>query len=221
MAHAKNLFQLSKEEVVSAVADGLKWSPDMRRRFESIPAAPCGAQLLKWSREAIINWIGNSLRRKEQKRATDYMMRMLHNFRLHFYFDHFLGKHIDFPVNDAFLRLDEMARPRFLAHVALWFHARAFIDRPLPFPRALAHVVMWFDDPLKFPSHKQPEKVLPVFLPAQLRRFMWGFVDSTARKLVQETSPDKWKTSPAAAAHMRHRVIGGYFSSVEVRPSAA
>ena len=199
MTHAENLFLLPKEEVVSAVADGLKWSPDMRRRFESIPDAPCGAQLLRWSREGIINWIGTGLNRKEQKRAADYMMQMLHNFRHHFYFDHYLGKHADFPVNGAaLLRLDEISRPRILAHVALWFDARAFVDRPLPFP-----------------SHSQPEKVLPVFLPAQLRRFLRGFVCFTARKLVQETSPDKWKT------HMRHRVIGGYFSSVEVRPLAA
>jgi hypothetical protein len=124
-------------------------------------------------------------------------MQMLHNFRHHFYFDHYLGKHADFPVNGAaLLRLDEISRPRILAHVALWIDARVFLDRQLPFPS---------DTPL-----------VTVFLPVQLRRFLRGFVDAAAEKLVgkDHSTPSYWIQ---CKKRMCYRVIGGYFSSVEVR----
>jgi hypothetical protein len=74
-----DLRVLDNRQVVAAVVSGINWpSQEVRECIESMVVwgAPCGRQLMRMSREAVLDWIGSRLEDTEKQRVAEYMMQM-------------------------------------------------------------------------------------------------------------------------------------------------
>jgi hypothetical protein len=195
MTQIKQLFQLTSKEVVAAVAEGLGWSLDLRRRFESVPVeVPDGAKLNEWDRERVLrcieeDWTDMYLEESEKQRAADYLMQM----QSVLYFDHYLSR----PVYAK--RFDCIMLPSHIVLGALWLQSRA--------------TPLWFTVAFKAAAEHAPRFTQLEFQPMQMQRFLRRCVVFTAHKLTSSSG----QKCVNASKHVFMRVMIGFVGRLQVR----